>query len=147
MSRICPVCEGSIGDDAAFCPYCGFKLMEATQEFSPVLVDDVDYPLASSQQNSSATLLVVRGPQVGNSFTLGNGELSIGRSPDCDIFLNDMTVSRSHAHLTPMGNSYQISDDNSYNGVWVNNTNISKSILKDGDVVQIGSFSLIFKQH
>lgn len=147
MTKYCPVCENPLQEAANVCPQCGFKLIEATQEFHPVALDSSDYANTQPSEQTSATLLVVRGPQVGISFKLANKELTVGRSPDCDIFLNDMTVSRSHAHIIPSGNSYQISDDNSYNGVWVNNVNVAKTLLKDGDVVQIGAFSLIYKQH
>ena len=88
----------------------------------------------------------MRGPQIETVFKLGAEELSVGRSPRCDIFLNDMTVSRLHATVEKMGGAYTIRDENSYNGVWVNNANVDMKVLRPGDVVQIGSYSLVYEE-
>lgn len=148
MTKVCPVCESELTAESDTCPYCGFKLVEATQEFSPIVLEDSDLPTSpATEDGAQAVLEVLRGPQTGLVFTLGNEEATIGRSPDNDIFLNDMTVSRSHANITPSGKSYSITDNNSYNGVWVNNNNVTKTVLRDGDIIQLGAFSLLFKQH
>uniref|UniRef100_UPI002633FBB3 FHA domain-containing protein n=1 Tax=uncultured Ellagibacter sp. TaxID=2137580 RepID=UPI002633FBB3 len=64
----------------------------------------------------------------------------------CDIFLNDMTVSRSHAVVEPTGDGCTITDDSSFNGVWVNNDNVEARELHEGDVVQIGAFCLVYRE-
>lgn len=93
---------------------------------------------------SEATLKIVKGPQIGSSFRLAADRLTVGRSPQCDIFLNDMTVSRMHATIerTPAG--FRISDADSFNGLWVNNLNVKDADLRDGDIVQIGTFCLMY---
>ena len=75
---------------------------------------------------------------------LAADRLTVGRSPQCDIFLNDMTVSRMHATIerTPAG--FRISDADSFNGLWVNNLNVKDADLRDGDIVQIGTFCLMY---
>ena len=79
-------------------------------------------------------------------FELGDAPLSIGRSPRCDIFLNDMTVSREHASIERCVDGYQITDAHSYNGVWIDNTSIESVVLNDGDIIQIGVFCLLYRE-
>ena len=88
-------------------------------------------------------LTVIRGPQTGVAFVLEPRTLVVGRDPQCDVFLNDMTVSRDHARIEPAGSAFQIVDDDSYNGVWVNNKNVRSALLHDGDFLQIGAFGLV----
>ena len=140
----CPVCNATLSESDSACPVCGFKLIGRTQAFAPIAVDPTPN-MASPSLLSEATLSIVKGPQVGNVFRLSADSLTIGRSPQCDIFLNDMTVSRMHATLrrTPAG--YEIVDADSFNGLWVNNLNVKDAVLKDGDVVQIGTFCLVYQ--
>lgn len=145
MNTICPVCNNPVDPQAARCPACGFKLLDATQRFEPVAVSD-DSLAAADKPHSQAMLYVVRGPQIGVGFPLKDTPLSIGRSPKCDIFLNDMTVSRQHAIIEFGKGAYTISDTNSFNGVWINNTSVDTQVLSDGDVVQIGVFCLVYKE-
>ena len=94
-----------------------------------------------------ATLNVVRGPQVGISFVLTGEPVTIGRSPQRDVFLNDMTVSREHALIEPCEGGYAIHDTNSFNGVWVNNDSVdAPRKLCNGDVIQIGAFCLLYQE-
>lgn len=146
MPRTCPVCDGLLEDTGATCPFCGFNLAQATQQFTPVPLDDSACLNSSSTPQKSSVLQVFKGPQIGLTFTLGDTKHVIGRDPNNDIFLNDMTVSRAHATIEPAGTTYRIVDTNSFNGVWVNGTNVSSTMLKNGDIVQIGAFSLIFNQ-
>ena len=86
-------------------------------------------------------------PQVGITFDLGAEELTVGRSPHCSIFLNDMTVSRMHATIEPEAGCYVIRDANSFNGVWVNNDSVdAPRKLCNGDVIQIGAFCLLYQE-
>ena len=72
--------------------------------------------------------------------------MTIGRSPQCDIFLNDMTVSRMHAVIEKEGSSFIIRDQNSYNGLWVNDLSVESKTLRDGDQIQVGSFTLEYQE-
>ena len=90
---MCPVCNNPIDSQAPVCPHCGFKLLGSTQRFEPVSFGDDALPVAAAPQ-AAAALHVVRGPQTGVTYQLGDQALTIGRSPQCDLFLNDMTVSR-----------------------------------------------------
>jgi pSer/pThr/pTyr-binding forkhead associated (FHA) protein len=70
--------------------------------------------------------------------------LSIGRAPDCDVFLNDVTVSRRHARMLKSEAGVTIIDDDSLNGTYVNDTCVSTAVLHDGDHVRIGRFQMVF---
>lgn len=144
MPTLCPVCNAAVNDGVAACPQCGFNLPGATQAFAPVSVQSGPNT-ASASLLDEATFSIVKGPQVGNVFRLTANELTIGRSPQCDIFLNDMTVSRMHATLTREGSGYRITDADSFNGLWVNNLNVKDALLQNGDVVQIGTFCLVYQ--
>ncbi len=145
MSELCPVCKSPVDESDTSCPCCGFKLLGATQKFVPVAMDTNEETHVSSAPFKAA-LLVVRGPQTGASYEISGDELTIGRSPQCTIFLNDMTVSRMHAKLTREEDSYVIVDENSFNGVWVNNQDVQMKTLSSGDFIQIGSFCLMYEE-
>ncbi len=146
MTIQCPVCGGDVAAGASVCPSCGFNLVGATQRFDPVPIHDAHQTPMTPSGRAQGVLHVVRGPQNGLVFRLGDSECVIGRNPHCDIFLNDMTVSRSHATIEPLENGYIIRDAHSFNGVWVNNKNIESHVLQDGDILQIGTFCLVFKE-
>ncbi|WP_080797383.1 FHA domain-containing protein [Arabiibacter massiliensis] len=145
MTATCPVCNSPVDPGAPACPQCGFKLLGATQSFEPVSFSDEALPVEAPPQ-AAAALRVVRGPSTGVTFHLGDAPLTIGRSPQCDVFLNDMTVSRSHASIEPSEGGYVIRDANSFNGVWVNNASVDAHRLVSGDVIQIGAFCLVYKE-
>lgn len=142
MSTVCPVCGSALAEGVAACPACGFKLQGSTQSFQPISFGSEVSAATAAPTPAHATLRVVRGPQTGVVFELGDEPMSIGRNPQCGLFLNDMTVSRQHAELVPTGESWIIKDCNSFNGVWVNNRNIAEHTLAPGDIVQIGAFCL-----
>lgn len=141
MTKKCPVCQTEITTSSASCPQCGFRFMGSTQAFEPIAIDG-----EMEGGDASYVFRVVRGPQVGTVYKLEQDRFSIGRNPASDIFLNDMTVSRQHAHLEKHGGDYIVFDDDSYNGVWVNNKNVESKTLKLGDIVQIGKFAFIFDE-
>ncbi len=146
MNEICPVCRAEITPVDDCCPQCGFKLIGTTQSFEPVEIDSKE-KADTSDIPFHAALLVVRGPQTGASYEVSGDDLTIGRSPQCSIFLNDMTVSRLHASLINNGSSYMIRDEDSFNGVWVNNQNVEMKTLSSGDFIQIGAFFLLYSEN
>lgn len=146
MSEVCPVCAASVPDGAAICPSCGFKFAGATQSFSPFAIEDGEVSSAQAPAPSEATLRVVRGPQTGTVFTLRRAPLTVGRNPSCDIFLNDMTVSRMHATIMPVEGGFTISDEHSFNGVWIDGKSVESARLADGCIIQIGAFCLLYQE-
>ncbi|MDX6276724.1 MAG: hypothetical protein QOJ72_852 [Nocardioidaceae bacterium] len=111
-----------------------------TEEMSPSDVSAVENLPAGS-----AMLLVQRGPDAGARFLLDSDVVTVGRHPDSDIFLDDISVSRRHATFTRSGNGYVISDLGSLNGSYINRDRIDSEVtLAGGDEVQIGKYRLIY---
>jgi pSer/pThr/pTyr-binding forkhead associated (FHA) protein len=93
----------------------------------------------------SAMLLVQRGPDSGARFLLDSDVVTVGRHPESDIFLDDISVSRRHATFTRSGAGYAIADLGSLNGSYVNRDRIDSEVtLSGGDEVQIGKYRLIY---
>ena len=82
----------------------------------------------------------------GQSFQPDEGRTLIGRSPECDVFLDDVTVSRRHAELVREGDAFSIRDLGSLNGTYVNRRRIESAVLENDDEVQIGKYRLTFLQ-
>jgi len=141
----CPVCNNELAETQAKCEVCGYKLPGTTEEFTTVPVDGAS-DTGEIKPHPIPVLSVRNGRQKGTEFRLNADKLSIGRSPKCEIFLNDMTVSRHHATIEKVDGGYSIKDENSFNGVWINNESITHSMLKDEDLIQIGSFILKFSE-
>lgn len=144
MAQTCPICNAEIRDGAAACAQCGYRVTGSTQSFTPVKMEGRPDP--ESAAGHRYDLHVVRGPQTGIDIELRPGKLGIGRDPQCDVFLNDMTVSRTHASIEVGEDGCVIRDENSFNGVWVNDRAVEACLLKPGDVVQIGAFCLIYRE-
>ena len=137
----CPVCTAPIPAGEAACRRCGFKLAGTTESFDPVVPEPVS-GLAPETASEEFALLVTKGPQVGAVFYLDTPVVSIGRDPSRDIFLNDMTVSRSHAVVKRVGEGTFIEDQGSLNGTWVDGAIAESARLHVGMTLQIGVFVL-----
>ena len=139
----CPACGGAVAHGDERCAACGAELEGTTQSFAAVdEVREDGYPLDVA---TDVPVLVVRkGAEVGERFYLEGDEITIGRDPACDIFLNDVTVSRGHARLKIGGGEVTVTDDGSLNGTYVNNVLVDSAVLKTGDALQIGMFQMVF---
>ena len=148
MYEKCPVCNTPIQPGDTSCTACGFKLSGSTQRINPVAFQDGQQHVAQPVQRpiKDASLTVVRGEQINTRYDLEQRPMTIGRAPSNDIFLNDMTVSGTHARIFVEGGRYHITDTGSFNGVWINNESVNEAVLHDGDIVQIGVFCLLFQQ-
>jgi pSer/pThr/pTyr-binding forkhead associated (FHA) protein len=92
----------------------------------------------------TALLIVLRGPNTGARFLLDADQVTSGRHPHSDIFLDDVTVSRKHAQFVKEGDGYLVRDVGSLNGTYVNRQRIDETVLTQGDEVQIGKFRLVY---
>lgn len=92
----------------------------------------------------SALLLMQRGPSSGARFLLDTDRTTAGRSPDADIFLDDVTVSRKHVEFVREADGFVVRDVGSLNGTYVNRDRIERAALRAGDEVQIGKFRMTF---
>jgi pSer/pThr/pTyr-binding forkhead associated (FHA) protein len=91
-----------------------------------------------------AMVVVHRGANKGSRYLISDERTSIGRSPESEIFLDDVTVSRSHAVIERNGSAFALNDLGSLNGTYINNQSLKTSPLTSGDEIQIGKFHLIF---
>jgi pSer/pThr/pTyr-binding forkhead associated (FHA) protein len=91
-----------------------------------------------------ALLIVQHGPNAGARFLLDSDVTTVGRHPNADIFLDDVTVSRRHAEFHRHGNSFQVQDLASLNGTYYDGVRIESALLEEGAEVQIGKFRLTF---
>lgn len=90
-------------------------------------------------------LIAQRGPNVGSRYELGGGTVALGRHPESDIFLDDVTVSRRHAEVRRNSDdSVVIRDLGSLNGTYVNGQRVNDHVLDHGDELQVGAFKLVF---
>jgi pSer/pThr/pTyr-binding forkhead associated (FHA) protein len=92
----------------------------------------------------NALLIVRQGPNAGSRFLLDSDVTSVGRHPDSAIFLDDVTVSRRHAEFRRHGNSFQVQDLASLNGIYYDGVRIESALLEEGAEIQIGKFRFTF---
>ncbi|NHA70000.1 FHA domain-containing protein [Phycicoccus flavus] len=121
----------------------GTTRVEPQQEGEHVLTK-ADLATVDALRPGTALLVVLRGPNTGARFLLDDDEVSSGRHPDSDIFLDDVTVSRKHAVFRRSGSTFVVQDVGSLNGTYVNRDLVDEATLGTGDEVQIGKFRLVF---
>ena len=138
----CPACGADLFEGVAVCPGCGKDVCESTVSFEPV--GTLERPIAEPVEAEGPLLVVRKGPEVGERFYLDRPRLSIGRDPDSDIFLNDITVSRTHAILELDQGVVTVTDAGSLNGVYVDGVTVDRAVLRNGDQLQIGRFQMVF---
>jgi pSer/pThr/pTyr-binding forkhead associated (FHA) protein len=152
----CNQCGHRNPPESNFCSSCGAALDLARddrtivfhppdpQQDAPGPADDVVVNLAELPPGGG--VLVVRSSvQAGTRLTLKDGVTLLGRHPDSDIALDDITVSRRHAEIERTATGYVVRDVGSLNGTYVNGERIERDVpLQQGDEVQVGKFKLVF---
>ena len=144
----CPNCHAELEEEVAVCPSCGAPTEhEATVTFVPI--SPTAHPALSPDQAAHVpgvvgfALVVERGPRAGMTWIIKEGTTTVGRHPDSDIFLDDITVSRHHCRFRSEGSVFTVEDSGSTNGTYVNGERIDQGALRPGDEVIIGKFHLI----
>jgi hypothetical protein len=147
----CPECGFTNGEGASYCQRCGAFLAQPeaaapttatyrigeTGELEEIELEDV-------VAGGAALVIRAGGGRAGESFALEGDRLAIGRRPESDIFLDDVTVSRDHAVLVRRSGEYHLDDCGSLNGTYVNRRRIESHKLTDGDELQIGKYKLAY---
>jgi hypothetical protein len=152
MVVFCSECGHENPTGANFCSSCGAALPgehETTVSFVPVETtaepnDEPLYLAVDAAGDGVGTLVVRRGPEAGTTYTLDREVTRVGRHPESEIFLDDITVSRRHAEFVRQPNGYLLKDAGSLNGTYVNRERIEETLLENGDEVQIGKFKLVY---
>ena len=156
----CTECGHQNPEGCRFCSNCGHRLSSAAAGRLDVDADlggpdrgesEDEGRLTAEEQaavealpDGSALLVVQRGPSAGSRFLLDTDEVTAGRHPESDIFLDDVTVSRRHAVFRRTSDGYLVADVGSLNGTYVNRDRIDEVLLSGGDEVQIGKYRLVY---
>jgi hypothetical protein len=164
MALHCTEC-GFVNDEGAnYCQRCGALMPRAEVTGAPLggagggaggdpvtatyRIDETGelVPVEPGQVTAHGPALVIRagGGRVGESFAVDRERMSIGRRPEAEVFLDDVTVSRDHALLIRRGEAFYLDDMGSLNGTYVNRSRIESQRLEEGDEVQIGKYKLTF---
>jgi pSer/pThr/pTyr-binding forkhead associated (FHA) protein len=101
------------------------------------------HPRVEVDDDELLLLVVVRGPNAGSRYAVQSESTTIGRHPDSDVFLDDVTVSRRHAEVRNVDRSHQLVDVGSLNGTYVNGERIDTATIRIGDQLQIGKFKFV----
>jgi hypothetical protein len=152
VAQHCPECGFANADGANYCQRCGAFL---AQSEPPTGATTATYKVGETGEIEEIELgevvargaaLVIRsgGGRAGESFPLEKDRMTVGRRPDSDIFLDDVTVSRDHAILVRRGSDYYLDDCGSLNGTYVNRSRIESHRLTDGDELQVGKYKLAY---
>jgi hypothetical protein len=160
-SVYCTACGEANPEGARFCSQCGTPLVRmsgsgAADTTSTISIGGTDLEIDLGDESGevaaavaalppgTALLAVRRGPNAGSRFLLDSDLTLVGRHPDSDIFLDDVTVSRRHAEFYRQGGRFTVRDVGSLNGTYVNRERIEQASLSEGDEVQVGKFRLLF---
>ena len=126
----------------------GAVCKQLEREFPDISISKIRYledqKLLAPRRTPGGYRLYSGGGRVGQSFPMAGEKMTIGRSPETDVFLDDVTVSREHATLVRRGGDWFLDDAGSLNGTYVNRQRVDSHRLEDGDELQIGKFKLTF---
>jgi hypothetical protein len=161
----CNNCGHRNPDDANFCSSCGAVLESSTSDPTTITffppepedqlagapgepgsaVDDVDeFQDVTGPGGDVAVLVALSRPASGSRYPLATMLTTLGRHPESDVFLDDITVSRRHAEVERSPEGYRVRDVGSLNGTYVNRQRVDDVLLADGDELQVGRFKLRF---
>jgi pSer/pThr/pTyr-binding forkhead associated (FHA) protein len=147
----CPECGFVNGEGANYCQKCGAFLAGVGEQSDATtaqyqLDEEGELQPVDPERTGDGGVLVIRagGGRAGETFELSGDRIAIGRSPDADVFLDDVTVSRNHALLVRRRDGLYLDDLGSLNGSYVNRHRIESHKLQAGDELQIGKYKLTY---
>jgi pSer/pThr/pTyr-binding forkhead associated (FHA) protein len=145
----CPECGHHNREAARFCGRCGASLLdpdagEPTMSFEAVEEDGGEAGGADELGEGATLVIRTGGGRAGEQFAIDRARMTIGRAPQSDVFLDDITVSRDHALLEHRDDGLHLTDRASLNGTYVNRHRVETVRLADGDELQIGKYRLTY---
>lgn len=155
----CEQCGTPNPETANFCGQCGQRLRgpaESTETVTfgltaevedPSTLNDGEADAIAALPEGSALLVVLHGPGTGSRYLLDTDVVTVGRHPDSDIFLDDITVSRRHVEFrrdADGGRGYSVHDVGSLNGTYLNRDQVDDGVMVAGDEVRVGKFRLTY---
>jgi pSer/pThr/pTyr-binding forkhead associated (FHA) protein len=147
--NVCANCGAGITPEMKFCPECGVRLVhgQSTASYAPAFEDGAAETAAPTTGTNGASLIEldqVEGTAGRRMHDINEGVVTVGRGPESDIFLDDVTVSRKHAEIERGERGYRITDVGSLNGTYVNRVRVDAVDLRNGDEIQIGKYRFKF---
>jgi hypothetical protein len=146
--KVCPNCGAEVTPQMKFCSECGTKLDQGqtTASYAPAFEEERSEapPAVATDGASLIELDQVEGTAGRRMHDMGEETITVGRGPESDIFLDDVTVSRKHAEIERGEHGYRIRDVGSLNGTYVNRVRVDAVDLRNGDEIQIGKYRFKF---
>ena len=154
MNR-CPECGSEVTPQMKFCAECGAQLAHAqsTVSYAPSFDDEEEGVSGAAREDAPEGAALIELDQVEGTagrrmHDVGDELVTVGRSPESNIFLDDVTVSRQHAEVfkrkQQVGKGFRIRDAGSLNGTYVNRVRVDSVDLRNGDEIQIGKYRFKF---
>lgn len=142
---ICPECRELNSSQANFCSACGARLTHEDARTTGSLAKiDAAAGTDGLPRGAEAFLMLQGGQEAGSWFRIDRPVTTIGRHPESDIFLNDVTVSRRHAEILYTDGEFHLKDVGSLNGTYVDRERVDDATLAPGTEIQIGKFRFLF---
>ena len=137
MTQLCDACGHSNSAGSRFCSSCGRSLNPENEVSTEALetFGGIDSDVTLDAPSTGAALVVASGHQAGTRYAITSTHLTVGRHPDSDIFLDDITVSRRHVELRQGSVGYLLKDVGSLNGTYLNGERLpdGETPLTNGD--------------
>lgn len=148
QTSACPECGAPVTQRMKFCSECGTRLDhgQSTVSYAPAFEDERDESVGLEAPVAAALIELdqVEGTAGRRMHDLGEEVVTVGRTPESNIFLDDVTVSRKHAEIVRGERGYRIQDVGSLNGTYVNRVRVDAVDLRNGDELQIGKYRFKF---
>lgn len=117
---------------------------ESPQSAAPA-AQAVPSPREPAEPRVRAHLVISRGPDAGTGFAISAPRITFGRGRECDVVVDDVTVSRHHAELRQRDGRYILEDGGSLNGTYINRRPVRRAELTDGDEISVGKVRFTFR--
>ncbi|MGH3106270.1 MAG: FHA domain-containing protein [Rubrobacteraceae bacterium] len=145
---VCANCGAEITPEMKFCSECGTRLDhgQSTASYAPAF-EEVGAEAPPAAEIEGAALIEldqVEGTAGRRMHDIKEATVTVGRGPESDIFLDDVTVSRKHAEIERGERGYRIRDVGSLNGTYVNRVRVDAVDLRNGDEIQVGKYRFKF---
>ena len=148
LVNVCANCGAEVTPEMKFCSNCGVRLDQGqtTASYAPAFEEGAGEaaPVTGADGASLIELDQVEGTAGRRMHDIKEGVVTVGRTPQSDIFLDDVTVSRKHAEIERNESGYRIRDVGSLNGTYVNRVRVDAVDLRNGDEIQIGKYRFKF---
>jgi pSer/pThr/pTyr-binding forkhead associated (FHA) protein len=146
--KVCANCGAEVTPEMKFCSECGVRLDhgQTTASYAPAFEEGGGETAPATGVDGAALIELdqVEGTAGRRMHDIREGVVTVGRTPESDIFLDDVTVSRKHAEIERGERGYRIRDVGSLNGTYVNRVRVDAVDLRNGDEIQVGKYRFKF---